>query len=290
MIILSSLNDFLQFDFLLYALLGALLLSLTCGIISPLLIARKNAFIGSAISHSTLLGLSIALSIFEAQQNILIFLFTLTITLICTFFLARSTFKEHLPSDSLIGIFYTSTMALGILIHSLFAKNKSDLLGFLFGNILLLNPQDMFLSCCLLLITILIIFIPFSKWMYLTFDEEGAITSGVNAKLFHYMFFILLTLIIVTSIKLAGTILIETFLLIPGFFSLKFAKNIRQTFIYSILFSSFFAFLGLIIANAYGLPSGATLAVVQFSALLISILLKKIYDLTYRGSHENSKQ
>lgn len=288
MTLFSSLTDFIHYDFLIYALIGALFLSITCGVISPLLIARKNAFIGSAISHSTLLGLSIALSIFSAGQNLSVFLFTLTTTLLCTLFLARSTFKEHLPTDSMIGIFYTSTMALGILIHSLFAKNKSDLLNFLFGNILLLNSQDMAISFLLLIVTVLIIFIPFYKWLYLTFDEEGAITSGINAKFFHYTFFILLTLVIVTSIKLAGTILIETFLLIPGFFSLKFAKNIKQTFIYSILFSSTFAFLGLIIANAYGLPSGATLAVVQFSALIISIFLKKLYDLTLRGKHENS--
>jgi ABC-type Mn2+/Zn2+ transport system permease subunit len=188
----------------------------------------------------------------------------------------------------MIGIFYTSTMALGILIHSLFAKNKSDLLNFLFGNILLLNTSDMALSFCLLIVTVLIVFIPFYKWLYLTFDEEGAITSGINAKLYHYIFFILLTLVIVTSIKLAGTILIETFLLIPGFFSLKFAKNIKQTFIYSILFSSTFALLGLVMANAYGLPSGATLAVVQFSALMMSILLKKLYDLIRRGNHEHN--
>jgi ABC-type Mn2+/Zn2+ transport system permease subunit len=146
----------------------------------------------------------------------------------------------------------------------------------------------MILSSCLLLLTVIIIFVPIYKWLYLTFDEEGAITSGINAKLYHYIFFILLTLVIVTSIKLAGTILIETFLLIPGFFSLKFAKNIKQTFVYSILFSSFFAFLGLIIANAYGLPSGATLAVVQFLALMISIFLKKMYDLFTRGKRENS--
>jgi ABC-type Mn2+/Zn2+ transport system permease subunit len=180
-------------------------------------------------------------------------------------------------------------MALGILIHSLFAKNKTDLINFLFGNILLLNSQDMYLSGGLLILTALIIFIPFYKWLYLTFDEEGAITSGINAKFLHYLFFILLTLVIVTSIKLAGTILIETFLLIPGFFALKFSKNIKETFIYSILFSSIFATIGLVIANAYGLPSGATLAVVQFSALMMAILIKHIYDLVKRGKYEKSK-
>lgn len=279
MIFINSLQDFMQYDFLIYALLGTIILSLTCGLISPLLIARKNAFMGSAISHSTLLGLAIALSLFSSENSLPIFATTLIITILCTLFLAFSTFRQKLPNDSLIGIFYTSTMALGILIHSSFAKNKSDLLSFLFGNILLLTKEDLLLSLGLLVFSAPLIIIPFKKWLFLTYDEEGAITSGINARFFHYLFFILLSLLIVTSIKLAGTILIETLLLVPGFFALKFASNVRLTFIYSVLFSTFFGVLGIVIANTYGLPSGATLSVVLFLALVISLLLKKIYSL-----------
>jgi ABC-type Mn2+/Zn2+ transport system permease subunit len=76
---------------------------------------------------------------------------------------------------------------------------------------------------------------------------------------------------------LAGTILIETLLLVPGFFALKFSKNVKQAFILSVLFSTFFALLGIILANSYGLPSGATLAVTLFVALVLSLFLKKIY-------------
>lgn len=234
---------------------------------------------GSAISHSTLLGLAIALSLFTSENTLSIFGTTLVITILCTLFLAFSTFRQKLPSDSLIGIFYTSTMAMGIIIHSAFSKDKTDLLSFLFGNILLLTKEDLLLSVGLLFITAPLLIIPFKKWLFLTYDEESAMTSGINAKLFHYLFFILLSLLIVTSIKLAGTILIETLLLVPGFFALKFASNVRQTFIYSVVFSAFFAVLGILIANSYGLPSGATLAVVLFVALVLSLLLKKLYTL-----------
>ncbi len=275
----QSLQDFLHYDFLLYALLGTLFLSITCGLISPLLIARKNAFMGSAISHSTLLGLAIALSLFTADSSLSIFATTLGITILCTLFLAFSTYRQKLPTDSLIGIFYTSTMALGIIIHSLFAKNKTDLLSFLFGNILLLTKEDLILSVALLTLTAPLIIIPYKKWLFLTYDEEGAITSGIKAKVYHYLFFILLALLIVTSIKLAGTILIETLLLVPGFFGLKFSSNVRQSFILSVLFSTTFALLGIVIANSFGLPSGATLAVVLFMALVLSLFLKKIYNL-----------
>ena len=271
-------TDFLQYDFLLYALFGTIFLSLTCGLISPLIIARKNAFMGAAISHSTLLGLAISLSFFEAAQALPVFISTLIITIFLTLFLAYSTFRQKLPNDSMIGIFYTSTMALGIIIHTLFAKDQSDLLSFLFGNILLLTKEDLFLSLTILIITAVVILLPLKKWLFLTFDEEGAITSGIKAQIYHYTFFVLLAFLIVTSIKLAGTVLVETLLLVPGFFALKFAKNIRQTFIISTLFSVIFAVTGIILANAFGLPSGATLAVVLFTALVVSLFLKRVYN------------
>lgn len=282
MTILYSLKEFTQYDFLLYAMLGTLFLSITCGLISPLIIARKNAFMGSAISHSTLLGLAIALSIFPSEGSLSIFLTTLFITLACTLFLSYSTYRQRLPSDSLIGIFYTATMALGIIIHSLFSKSKSDLLSFLFGNILLLTKEDVALSFAILLICIPIIIIPLKKWLFLTYDEEGAITSGIQAQFYHHLFFVILCLLIVTSIKLAGTVLVETLLLVPGFFALKFSKSVKQTFIYSVLFSTLLSILGIIISNSYGLPSGATLAFVLFFALVLSLFIKKIYNLLKR--------
>ena len=276
---MSFITDFYHYDFLLYALLGTIFLSLTCGLISPLIIARKNAFMGAAISHSTLLGLAISLSFFEAAQALPVFVSTLLITIFLTLFLAYSTFRQKLPNDSMIGIFYTSTMALGIIIHTLFAKDQSDLLSFLFGNILLLTEEDLYLSLIILFITIAVILIPLKKWLFLTFDEEGAITSGIKAQIYHYTFFILLAFLIVTSIKLAGTILVETLLLVPGFFALKFSSNIRQTFVISTLFSVVFAVTGIILANVFGLPSGATLAVVLFGALILSLLVKRVYNL-----------
>lgn len=169
-------------------------------------------------------------------------------------------------------------MALGIIIHTLFAKERGDLLSFLFGNILLLTKEDLYLSLGILIITALSILIPLKKWLFLTYDEEGAITSGIKAQIYHYTFFILLAFLIVTSIKLAGTILVETLLLVPGFFALKFSANIRQTFVISVLFSTFFAILGIVLANAFGLPSGATLAVVLFAGLVVSLLLKRVYN------------
>lgn len=268
-------HDFIEYDFLLYAFIGTFFLALSCGLISPLIIARKNAFMGAAISHSTLLGLSISMAIFSDERPWAIFLLTLALTLCLTLFLAFATYKQKLPHDSLIGIFYTSTMALGIIIHQVYAKNQGDLLSFLFGNILLLNPSDLILGGVIFLIIFLIVLIPLKRWLFLTYDQEGALTSGIRADLYHSLFFVVLTLLIVTSLKLAGTLLVETLLLVPGLFALKMAKSMKATFLYSTLFSVFFSLLGIILSNHFSLPSGATLAVTLFLGLVFSFALER---------------
>lgn len=270
-----SIQDFLQFEFLLYALIATVLLALTCALISPLIIARKNSFIGAAISHSTLLGLAIALTITNAENDLLVLFITVFVTMILTSFLAISK-NNKTPDDSKLGIFYTATMALGILIYSLGANQKNNLINFLFGNILLLNKNDLFVSLGIFIFSFATILIPLKHWLFVTIDPVGAEARRYQLKKYQIIFYLLMTLVIVTSVKLAGTILIETMLLTPGFFALNFARSIKQTFLYSLLFALFTAPLGLILANFLSLPSGATLAVVQFTVLILGFGLKFI--------------
>lgn len=276
MALIQSLNDFITFDFLQYALFGTLALAITTAIISPLIIARKNSFIGTAVSHSTLLGLSIGLFLFGQERETAVFLTTLIITGSLTAMLAKPD-QSFLPDDSKLGLFYTSSMALGILIYSLAIPNKNDLINFLFGNILLLSNHDLWLISGILILTILSVLLPLKKWLLVTIDPIGSRTRGLNPDLFHVLFYLLLTFIIVVSIKLAGTLLIETMILAPGFFALNFARNLKETFLISIIFALITAPLGLILANFYSLPSGATLAVIQVGFLLLALCSKFIY-------------
>lgn len=273
---IQSLNDFIQFDFLQRALIGTLLLSLCSGILSPFIVAKKYAFIGSAVSHSTLLGLSLTIGVLGLSTPYAIFLTLLAITLMLNLFLAYSTYKDRIPADSLIGIFFTATMGLGIIIHGLVGKNSSELVSYLFGNILLIDNGDLLISSILLIIVSLSIFPLFKKWIYTTFDPEGAQVSGVSTKAFHYGFFLLITLVIVSAVKLSGTVLINTLLIMPGVFALKMGRNIKSVFVYSILFCLFTSTFGLSIANFFDQPSGATMTVIQFAVLGVFYLYRKV--------------
>lgn len=270
---IASMTDFIEYPFLTRALIATLCLSLTCGLLSPLVIAKRYAFLGSAVSHSTLLGLAIGIALGGADSPMTLFSWTLVITLILSLILAKVTWRQALPSDTLIGLFFTGTMGLGTLVHALTSRGSGDLMSYLFGNVLLLTDTDVLISLLICFTIFPVILIPWRKWLLSTYDEDFALITGVNAKLLHFVFVTMLTALIVSALKISGTVLVNALLLTPGFFALSFARNIRSSFIYSMIFSVATAFFGLVMANFFEIPSGATLAVTQ----LLFLFLGKAY-------------
>lgn len=273
---ITSLSDFLHYDFLKLALISGIILSVFCGLISPLLVAKRYAFIGESISHSTLLGLTLAMTLGLGSTGL--FIYTLVFTLLFVMILAYATYRQPLPPDSLIGIFLTGTLGLAILIQHLFLNSKADLLSSLFGNILTLEYSDLIILAVVGLFILGSIIFNYKQWIYYVFDEDGALINSINVKLYHYLFFFLITLLIVSMTKLAGTILVNAFLLIPGIFAYKFSRSMKEVFLFSVLFSFVTTVLGLVLTNFLETPPGATIAFIQFIIFLISVLISKIFS------------
>lgn len=261
--------DFIEFPFLTRALIATLCLSATCGLLSPLVIAKRYAFLGSAVSHSTLLGLAVGIAVSGREAPMSLFLWTLVITLVLSLFLARATWRQALPSDTLIGLFFTGTMGLGTLVHALTSRGSGDLLSFLFGNVLLLTDTDVAISVLISALIFPVILLPWRYWLLATYDEDFAVVTGLPAQLLHFIFVTMLTALIVSALKISGTVLVNALLLAPGFFALSFARNIKATFTLSLIFSIATALFGLVLANYLETPSGATLAVTQLAFLFL---------------------
>ena len=132
-----ALGDFFQYSFLMYALIATVLLSVVMGLISPIVVVKRYSFIGSAISHSTLLGLAIA-SVLGFENTSLKFLATaLIITLLFAMILAKLSYHKKLPTDSLIGIFFSATMSAGILIQNSSGNTSVNLFNYLLITVML---------------------------------------------------------------------------------------------------------------------------------------------------------
>jgi len=279
-------TDFMTFPFLQKALLGTLALALTCGVLSPMVVAKRFAFMGSSIAHGALLGVALSLAslqwVLPTHQNyhsLYIFIGTTLITLIAATPLALSTYRQKIPSDALIGLFFTATMGLGLLIHQSLGSGKGDLMSYLFGNILMLTNFDLIIMALLIVIIFFVIWRKRPSWILFLYDEEAAFIQGIPTKKYHLLFFLILTFLIVSGLKISGVILINSFLLIPGIFALKFAPSATKTFLFSLLFSLFSSILGIILANGLDLSMGPTLAVVQVLIFILATFLPKLKSL-----------
>ncbi len=279
-------TDFIQFPFLQKALLGTIALSITCGILSPMMVAKRFAFMGSSIAHGALLGVSLSLAVIDlilpkdsTFTSLFIFLGTTIITLLAALPLALTTFRQKLPSDALIGLFFTATMGLGLLIHQSLGPGKGDLMSYLFGNILMLSQIDLFILLVLCTLILLLVWPKRSACILFLYDEEAAFIQGMPTKRYHLLFFFILTLVIVSGLKISGVILINSFLLIPGTFALKYAPSAKKTFSYSLVFALVSSLTGLICANGFNLSMGPAMAVTQVGFFIAAY----VYDLKFKS-------
>lgn len=266
-----------------YSLIVAFLFSILAGLYSPFIVARRYAFLGEAIAHSTLLGFSLGLFIFQPQETMAFFLFVLLVTLLSSSFLCWSTAKGKLPSDTLIGMYLSVSLGAGLFIQS-FHQDDIDFEAVLFGSVTHLSLTDLLIALVIFLLAI-ILFIIFSKrWILFCFDQEALAKKG----LIHFAFFSLMTLIIVSMVKMTGPLLTNTLLIFPGAFAYLWSQSMKGSFIGAILFSTVGTLLGWMIFYFYDTLPGPTLTLTQFGLYLSSLMLKKYIARTRNEKIQNS--
>lgn len=273
---IKALSELWQYDFLLIGLLVFLLLALLSGFLSPLVVAKKYSFIGSAISHSVLLSTSLSFLLVTDPNSKLFFICNLIISLLMVLILALRTRRSPIPSDGLIGLFFASTMGLGVIVQSLQGNMALNLQDIFLGNILLLNVNDLNIALICSLLPSVFILLNLKNWVFTIYDEEGARLRGVRTDFYHYALFFLMTLTLISFLKIAGTIVVNSFIIFPGTFALQFAKSYRQSFFYSVVFALSTALLSFYLSNLFSLPVGATLASFQFLILSLFVGCKKL--------------
>jgi zinc transport system permease protein len=228
------------------------------------------AFIGHGISHAAFGGVALALLLgFDP------FLGAISFCLGVGLLISWLSQHKRVSEDSAIGLTLTMTMALGSILLALRKGYTPDIFGYLFGDILLILPQDLpwiLGSCTLVLAVVLCLFRPLYNF---SFHEELAWVEGLPVHLLHFLLVSLLSLVIVVSVKLVGVILISAFLLIPGLSAFQLSSHISRIFWLSFLFSVVSIVAGLFVSYFLDIPSGATIVNLQFLLFMLTMALQK---------------
>ncbi|MCK9639640.1 MAG: metal ABC transporter permease [Prolixibacteraceae bacterium] len=251
---MENLMSLLAMNFFRNALLASLLASITCGIIGTYIVSRRIVFISGGITHASFGG--IGMGYYMGFDPILgAVMFGIFSALGIEFF----TRKADLREDSAIAMLWALGMALGIIFIFLTPGYAPNLMSYLFGNILTVSLTDI-LFLTLLTLGIGAFFILFYRMiLFISFDEEYALTNNTPVRLFNMILICLVALTIVLNIRVVGIILVMSLLTIPQAISNLFTRYFHKMIFLSIFFGFVGSISGLVFSYVYDIPSGAAI-------------------------------
>lgn len=266
----SIMLEIFSYGFMQKALLTGAVLSIFSGIISVFIVLRRVSFLGSGISHAAFGGVSIG---FLLGINPL--LTALVYSIVVAFGIEQVSSKGKLAEDTAIGIFFSSSMALGIVLIGLSPNYNVDLFGYLFGSILAITQEDAVTALLITLFLMAVIFVIMKELYFITFNEELAFVSGIKIRLIKSIFLLSMAIAIVVGIKLVGIILISALLVIPGAAAQLLTKRFYSMVILSCLISLFSTISGIVISYSFNLAPGGTI-VLMLSLIFFIAFFNKV--------------
>jgi zinc transport system permease protein len=268
---MENLLNLFDFGFFRNAFLAALLASITCGMIGTYIVSRRIVFISGGITHASFGGIGMGYY-FGFDPIFGAVIFGILSALGIEFF----TKKADLREDSAIAMLWSLGMALGIIFIFLTPGYAPNLMSYLFGNILTVSANDLIYLFLLTLFVGCFIMIFYRMILFVSFDEEFALTNNVPVRLFNAILISLVALTIVLNIRVVGIILVMSLLTIPQAIANLFTKKFDRMMIVSILFGFIGSMAGLVFSYYYDIPSGAAII---FTLVVMYGLIKSVFIL-----------
>ena len=256
-------------DFFIRALIAGIGIALVTGPLGCFIIWRRLSFFGDTLSHSALLGVTIAF-FFELNIAFSVFLISSAIALI----LLKLQKTTKLPGDALLGLLAHSSLAVGLVVIGFLTTIRFDIMGLLFGDILAVNEIDLLIIWIGGALILLILKFIWKPLFASTVNHELAEAEGMNPDKVNAIFTVLLAAIIAISIKIVGLLLITGMLIMPAAMARNVSNNPNQMVKLSIIGGLLSVIIGLFSSLEINTPSGPsiiTAALVLFCLTLIKI-------------------
>lgn len=262
---------FFEYTFLQHAVLSAILASIACGIIGTVIIEKKLVMMSGGIAHTAFGGIGMGYFL-KIEPIIGALVFSVSSAL----GIAAVKRKTATNIDSLVGMFWSMGMAVGILFIAFTPGYPPDMASYLFGDILTVSRMDLAVMAVMDAIVVLMIAAYFKTFKAYLFDEEFTKVLGVNTVFLEYLLFVLIAFTVVVLIRVVGIILIIALLTAPPSIAKQFTYDLKKIMMYSIIIGAIFCLTGLWVSYEFRIASGAAIVLVAgLSYMVISIIKGK---------------
>lgn len=264
---MTTFTEYLHYPFFLRALLVGGTISLVLSWMSGYVVLRKEVLFTHSLSNIGFLGVALAILLQLPVTPILI-----ASCVIAAYLISVLQSKKIFNNDSLLEIFSQSGLALAVIVIALFPGYRINIEQFLFGDILGISSVDVYITSALALASAVTIFLFHKKFLQISLSDLLSHSHLKNKRLWHALLILLLALMIALAMKIVGVLLVAAFTTITSNTAKLFAKNIRQTFIYSSLIGLIATILGLFASASLNLPSGPAIVLAMVIFWLLAII------------------
>lgn len=260
-----------QYQFMQNALAAGVLAGIACGVAGTYVVVRRLGFVAGGIAHGVLGGMGAA--VYAGQSPLLGALFAALAAALLMGWINRA-WRER--EDTLIGAVWAMGMAAGILFLAATPGYQTDLLSFLFGNILMVSAADLRMMAALDLLLIAGVSLFYRQFEALVFDEEFAALRGVPVTLFYLLLLCLVAVSVVLLIRVVGLILVIALLTLPAAVAGHYVRTLGAMMVVAAILGTAFNVTGLALSYTVDLPSGAVIILVLGCGYLLSAALKTV--------------
>ena len=254
-------------DFFIRALIAGVGIAIIAGPLGCLVIWRRLSYFGDTLSHSALLGVTLAYA-FSINITLSVFL----ISSIVAILLINLQKRTKLAGDSLLGLLAHSTLAIGLVLIGFLSSIRFDLMGLLFGDILAVTTEDITLVWIGGIIILGILYYIWKSIFSATVNYDLAAAEGMRPEISNLIFTLLLAAVIALSIKMIGALLITGLLLIPAAIARNLSNSPKQMIIISVLAGIASVVIGLFTSLELNTSSGPSIIVASLALFVLSLI------------------
>ena len=259
--------EMLRWDFMKNALLALLLMAPLFGLLSTMIVTGRMSFFSDALGHSAFTGIALGCIFGMTMPIYAAVIFSVLFALLFSFVRSRS----NQAADTLIGVFSSSAVALGIFVATLGGGSFTKYNKYLIGDILSVTPAEIGLLALVLLIVLIFWVLSVNRLTLTAIHPQLASSRGIPVGLSQTLFTVAIAVVVTLTISSVGLLILNSLLVLPGASARNVAKNLRQYHGFSVLFALLAGLGGLCVSYYSGCSAGAA----------ISLLLALIFAVTF---------
>lgn len=263
--------EILGYSFIQKGLVAGIAIAIICSLMGMFLVLRRYSLFGDALSHMAFGGISLGLftGIYPLWTAFIV-------SVLGALGITRLRKSTKISGDAAIAVLLVSGLGIGVLLISATGGFKVDLFSFLFGSILLISSEDLLLILGISTGIVVTLVALRKQLLHMTFDEEQAKVCGINTDKLNYIFVVLASITVITSMRLVGILLISALIVLPNITAIMFGKGFKKTVILSVSMSIISVVSGIILSYYLDLAPSGTIVMISVAILVSTLFFKNV--------------